>query len=267
MNPVLDPQTEIQRALHTEFGKLKLRNSAYSQRAFSRKLGIGAAALSEIMKGKRRVSLKLARNLYAKLGLGPERWAELVSLFQRELVGAGDAVVPEYRQLTVDQFRVIAEWYHFAILSLAETEGFRSDSAWIAGRLGIPRREAEQALERLERLEMLERAPDGALKCTGVAYATTDGVRDASLARAHAEDLELARRALERDSLEERDFTFITMAIDPGRIPEAKRRIRRFRDELCAFLEGGKKREVYKFCQSLFPLSEQSTPKKKEKSP
>lgn len=40
-------------------------------------------------------------------------------------------------QLSMDQFAIIADWYHFAILNLINTPGFKSDISWIAKRLGL----------------------------------------------------------------------------------------------------------------------------------
>ncbi|MGK5084878.1 DUF4423 domain-containing protein [Bdellovibrionota bacterium FG-1] len=44
---------------------------------------------------------------------------------------------PEVLKLTSDQFHAVAEWTHFAILSLIKLPGFQEDPEWIAGRLGI----------------------------------------------------------------------------------------------------------------------------------
>ena len=44
------------------------------------------------------------------------------------------------------------------------------------------------------------------------------------------------------------------MAIDPTKLPEARRRIRQFRDELCDYLESGDQTEVYRWNMQLVPL-------------
>lgn len=121
--------------------------------------------------------------------------------------------------------------------------------------MNISVREVKDALERLIRLGFLKKNASGRLECTGVAYHTTDGVTDVALQRAHFQNLELARESLEQDTIENRDFTAMTMAIDPDRLPEAKRRIRDFRSELCRFLESGKRKEVFKLCMQLIPLT------------
>ena len=64
----------------------------------------------------------------------------------------------QYVQLTLDHFSVISEWYHFAILSLAETQDFKSYPAWIAGRLGISQKDAKAAVLTLKPTYQRKRA-------------------------------------------------------------------------------------------------------------
>jgi hypothetical protein len=49
----------------------------------------------------------------------------------------------------------------------------------------------------------------------------------------------------------------MTMAVDPGKIPEAKKRILKFARELCEFMEAGKRSRVYELSVSLFPISKE----------
>src|SRR5581483_2789392 len=157
--------------------------------------------------------------------------------------------------LANDQFHVISEWYHFAILSLAETSDFRPDPQWIAGRLNIKVADAQAALARLERLRMIATDSHGAMKPTGVKHQAPDEVRALATRKAHLQNLDLANRSLERDAVAERDFTAITMAIDVAKLPIAKRMIREFRDQLSKLLENDARSEVYKLCVQLIPVS------------
>ncbi len=256
MGPVT-AQLAIQKKLNEALIEAQLRNPAFSLRAFSRKLSVSPSALSEILNGKRRVSKKLAERLLKNLCLSPKETQGIVDLF----VDKHPENDPEskyqspYIELSTDQFHVISEWYHFGILSLAETVDFKGDAKWIAERLGIRAQDAQAALDRLERLKLLEKNPKGKLVPTGNGYSTSDEVRDMGLRKAHGQNLEMARRSLEEDPIEQRDFTATTMAIDPSKLPVAKKMIREFQDRLCAYLESGVKRDVYKLCIQVFPLT------------
>jgi hypothetical protein len=58
-------------------------------------------------------------------------------------------------------------------------------------------------------------------------------------------------------------MTTVTMCIDPDLLEEAKKRIDDFNDSLCAFLESGKRKEVYTMEIGLFSL-EQNREKNRE---
>jgi transcriptional regulator with XRE-family HTH domain len=250
-------QLALQRKLNEALTNARLRNRAYSLRAFARKLEISPAALSEILNGKRNVSKRLAERLVGNLVLPPTESRAILDLFPEP--GESRRAAPSSRSQgsdpANDQFHVISEWFHYAILSLAETSDFRPDANWISARLNIKATDAQAALSRLERLRMLAPDSHGALRPTGLKIQAPEEVRALATRKAHSQNLDLAGRSLERDSSSERDFTGITMAIDVAKIPQAKRMIREFREQLSRVLEDGARNEVYKLCIQLIPLT------------
>jgi uncharacterized protein (TIGR02147 family) len=258
----MEPALVLQQLLRDEYAILRRRNPAYSLRAFAKKTGLSSAALSEILNGKRRASIKIASRIADRLGLDPKRKDALLSVYPQKLTrkrsGQEIIVARKAMQLSLDEFRLVSEWHHFAILSLAEIAGFKGDATWVSRRLGIRMQDAQSAMERMERLGMFIRNAKGELIPSGQSYTSSDGVSDASVRSSHAQDLELLRKSIEEDDIEKRDFTAVTMAIDPDKLPEARKRIRRFRDEICQFLESGDKKEVYKLCIQTIPLSKEN---------
>ncbi len=233
------------------------RNPGYSLRAFARQLAIGAPALSEILKGKRRVSPMMASKLAQRLCLSPEDKAKLLGSDnpQERASTKSRRMLQRRLQLETDAYHAISDWYHYAILSLTETRAFRSEPRWVAQRLGITEGQAKGSIDRLMRIGCLRRDRRGRYVPTGAGVTSPDGVVDLSVRKSHYQNLDLARQSLDLNPLDERDFTAITMAVDVTKIPEAKAMIRDFRDKLCRFLEGGDKVEVYRACIQLFPLS------------
>lgn len=256
-------QIEVVRVLQEKLHAARVKNPSYSLRAFASKLGLSPAAVSEILNGRRAVSEKTARRIADALILNPQELARIeasaAGIKSQKRTARRERVQGQRPslELSMDNFQAISEWQHFAVMSLVETQGFKEDAAWVAKRLGLTRTAAKDALERLERLGMLQRDEDGVLRATGVNYRSPDEIASLALRKAHHANLELAKNSLEKDPLEKRDFTAVTMAIDPARLPEAKQRIREFRQEIEAFLEGGEKKEVYKFCMQLMPLTKE----------
>lgn len=247
-------QLAIQTLLREELGKIQMHNPAFSARSFARKLGIAPSTINEVLNGKRSVSKKLAIKIMEKLAIDPKTQSTVLTKFDKKKMSPDTNKDMEFTTVAMDQYRSISEWYHFAILSLAETSDYRHDSNWIAKRLNIKITEAVQALDRLERLGMLQ-VKDNKLVTAPCNYHTTDHVNNLALRAAHAHNLELAKRSLEKDSIDQRDFCSMTMAIDPQKIPLAKQMIRDFRNKLCQFLEADEQTEVYKICFQLFPLT------------
>lgn len=251
-------QIEIQKALNNAFVQIKVKNPNISLRAFANRLSISPSSISEILNGKRRVSKKLAEKIVHNLQLDPQEQSSILKHFdlkKGQLTGSTKDITKQTTQLDSDSFKSISEWYHFAILSLAETRDFKPEPEWIAERLNIKLSEASAAIERLLRLGMFKQANNGKLVLAKAQYRTSDEIASLALKKAHAANLELAKESLINDPIDKRDFNAMTMAIDVNKLPEAKELIREFKEKMCDILESGHKSEVYKVCIQLFPLS------------
>jgi uncharacterized protein (TIGR02147 family) len=121
-------------------------------------------------------------------------------------------IEPRYLELTASQFKIAAEWEHFAVMSLARCQDFSSKSSWIAKRLGITETRAQQVVGRLLQLGLFETDPSGDLTRSTKSYRTTDDVADLSLKRHHEQTLDLAKESLIRDDGTIRDFTSTLIA-------------------------------------------------------
>jgi len=257
----------LQKLLYTRIVETQGRNPQFSLRAFAKKIGIGSGPLSQILSGRRTVSRKMAVKLCDALLLDPQERHEVLSEFPdkklEHVLKTGNA--SEFLKLSHDQFSVIADWHHFAILYLVETKDFKPKTTWIAERLGIQERQAEQAVERLFRLGLIEAVSKTEWKLTNPSVRTTDDIENLSLRKNHFQNLELARASLEHDSVEDRDFTTLTVATHPNKLKQAKELIRKFQDDMMHLLEDTKEStEVYRMSIELFPLTRLRNPRSKK---
>lgn len=254
-----DNQKGLREFLQDSLLQGKLKNPQYSLRALARKAGLSPAALSEILNGKRRVSLERAKSVLERLGAGLDKIDDIVSEIDK-----GSTSSKKTYQLAIDQFYLISEWYNFAILSLAETEDFDDNPQWIAKRLNIPLLNAKKSLERLERLGALKRNRKGKLVTSGVQLATPDEIANRGLRQQHLEILEKCKDSLESHDIHQRDFLGVTMTLDPADLPLAKKSLREFMVKFCTRFEKGKKKEVYRLSLQFIPLTAQDEGKKNE---
>ena len=127
----------------------------------------------------------------------------------------------------------------------------------MANPLGISRAAPHAGRERLVRIAHISIDTKGRWKLLE-AHTTTLGVDEtnAALQQMQKQILQMAIESLETVSIDRRDQTTMTMAIDSSLVPAAKERVKKFRRELCAFLEGGKNIDsVYQLTISLYPLT------------
>src|SRR5690348_4546236 len=72
-------QTDALVLLRQKLEEAKIRNSSWSQRAFAKKLGLSSGALSEIMTGKRPLSMKARKKIIDRLQLSPDERRRLLA--------------------------------------------------------------------------------------------------------------------------------------------------------------------------------------------
>jgi uncharacterized protein (TIGR02147 family) len=242
-------------------------NSRYSLRAFARDLNITPQALSAVLKYKKGISLETAALIADRLELNPQEasyLSDLVTLAHSRSARArqiadykikNSSSANEYISLEIDAFSIISDWYHTAILELIETSTFKNDPKWISKRLDISLHETTQALGRLKKLELIEEDKNGHIFRTEVNLSASYGLPSSAIRKMNRQLLLKAADSLESQSLNERNISTITMAIDPERLAEAEKMIIQFRRKLAAFLEQGNRTEVYTFVPALFRIS------------
>ncbi len=237
-----------------KFQEVQIKNPRFSQRAFAQKLGVSSGALSEILKGKRALSTAQKKRMADTLQLSPQ---EQLDFFEDDLPENLRPVRREYFQLSVDQFHLISEWWHWAILNLLRTRGFRFDQDWIAARIGQPTRVVAEALDRLFRLGHLKRVGAKVVR-EHPRIETTDDFFDLSIRKAHVEDTKLIEQALLDIPMDARDNTSLTIVVNKKDLKRAKEMIRIFRDKFCEEIETPEAEtgeEVYRLSISFFPLT------------
>jgi transcriptional regulator with XRE-family HTH domain len=243
--------------LQKEFTDKCRNNPRYSLRSFSRLLETDPSSVSQILSGKRRVSRKAIEKICGRLSVPPEVHRRLM-----EGEPLPNAVrTASLHVLSADAFAVIADWYHYAILELTLTVGFKSDSRWIARKLSITPAEAAIAVDRLERLDLLRRHCGRLVKSDDTLTNYREGLTAPALREFQRQVLTKALQAVDFTPGEEKDITSMTMAVNVDLLPEARRRTKAFRRELCDFLMQGPRTKVYNLAVQLYPVSQSSNRK------
>lgn len=234
--------------LQSELDQRKRKNTAYSLRSLAKNIGVAPSTLSQILSGKRELSLSTANKCFKYFGTSENQAREIL------LTVSGKKKNDfSYHQLALDEFHLISHWYHFAIVSLGELPHKRKTPLWISRRLNIKITEAKEALERLERLGLIEREGQD-FKNTNKTLNISSEQGHQAIRQHHHQVLCKAQESLDEVSPQKRDISSTTMAIDPENLKQAKQKIARFREEMMELLKEGKKSKIYSLAIQLFPL-------------
>lgn len=231
----------------------KKKNAQFSLRAFARMLEISPSQLSGLINGKKNLTPRQAAHLIEKLNLNDDDSTNLIREMHPGFRGSYSET-PALQTLSEDEFRLISEWYHFAILSLGELPNNQANSKWIAQKLGIDSTLALEAFHRLERMGLIEVRNDQFKQTTKPLTTTTD-VPSAAVQSYHKQNLQIAAEKLEIIPVEGRQYLSITMASSPQKLEKAKKMIADFSQKLSAELECENPSDVYTLAIQLFPLT------------
>lgn len=244
----------VSKALSTFLSKkheeIRSRNPRFSLRSFAAKIGISAGALASLIKGERLLSDSYAERIASALTLSPEERSFLFSQ-----VRTRSRRFTKQKVLVEDELQMMTDWENYAILNLMKTDGFRSDTAWIAHRLALSEERVKRSLQLMMNLKIIT-WKQGSWVRNHASFTTTCEVPSKALVEAHKKDLLKAIDILQTTPPEFRSFTSVTMPISVAKISEAKELIRKFRRNLCLLMEAGSKDEVYNLNIQLYPVTD-----------
>ncbi len=213
--------------LQVQLAERKKRHPQFSMRAFARWLGLSPAQISQILSGKRPITEKVFQQLAQKFRLSPLEIDQYLS--------ASKPLTTEqqnYRNLSEDAFRLIADWYHLAILTAGQLRKKSADPRWLAHTLGETVQNVQAALERLVRMNLLSVTPE--LKQVNEPLHLVSEVPSEAIQRFHHQQLDQAKLKLEQLPLDRREFQTLYFVCDEKAIPFLKTKINSFLNEVDA---------------------------------
>ena len=116
------PSVTFRSVLRAELERRQASNARYSLRSFARDLSVDHSTLSQILRGKRRLTGRKVRAFGRRLRLPAQEIAELCALENES-----------------------------AVLAALDRPNFQADSRWVASMAGIPIDEVNVTLQRLLR--------------------------------------------------------------------------------------------------------------------
>jgi uncharacterized protein (TIGR02147 family) len=233
--------TDYKDILKKHFEKKVKLNARYSLRAFARDIDISSARLSHVMNGKYGLSVKAGEQIAKRLGMSKNETHVFCNLIAaqharsvsaknkaKELLKKSDYI---YSDIEVDTFKVISDWYHFAIVELINTKDFKYTNKWIGSQLGITEAKTKEAIERLIKVGLITEK-NGTISPCSRFYVNQKGISHESIKNYHRQILDKAKLAIDSQSIDVRDFGSLTIAISEEDIPFVKEKLKEFRNYL-----------------------------------
>lgn len=237
-------------------------NSSYSLRAFARDLGLAAPRLSQVLNRKQGFSVDAAETIANRLRLDEEtrKWfcssvganharsATERKQFESKMKGFKVAA-KQASEMQVEFFKVISDWYHFAILEMTYLSDFKNDPNWMASVLGVTELEVTEAIQRMLDLELLENKDGKLIDCFRY-LETQNEIPSLSLKKFHSQLMKKGMEAMYRQEPANREYASNIFAIEKSRLPEFKETIKDFKRKFDYSASQGEEKDAV-YCLSL----------------
>lgn len=258
-----------QNLLKTHIAEKSQNNRRFSLRSISMKAGISHTLLSLVLKEKRNLSKDTALRLASALKLNRKERTYFIRLVEYQGRGSekyknsilkeieNDRSYDSVKELSIQSFRLIADWYHSAIIELTEISKLTAScAAFVAKELGISLVESQNAIQRLLDLEVLEVTGSGYLKKSNdVVSVLTVEVPSKFIREHHRQMIEKSIHAMDNQPTNERYMTDLTLSLNQTQLPEAYDLIEEFKTKMARLMTETKNRDaVYQLNFQLFSL-------------
>jgi uncharacterized protein (TIGR02147 family) len=215
-------------------------------------LGLSPAQVSQLLNGKRNFTPAMLSKMSEALRLSPKEERELIT--QAALAKSSVEISATKKHLIKeDEFQLVAQWHHSAIISLSKLKSAKHDPCWISQRLGISVNDAREALARMIRMGVLAEGKE--LKQIADLVNVVSETPPRAVQQYHRRILHLAAEKVESVPLTRREYSAMTIAVDPSKIEHARKIIEKFQGELAHVMQNkNSRKEAYVISCQLFPL-------------
>lgn len=239
------------------------KNASLSLRSFANFTNVSVSVLSRVLNGERMLTANVAVKIATSLKFTAKETQHLLNLIDLERATSDDDRAKIFKRmqgpnkskiLSLETFRLIAEWQHFAIMALTQVKGFRADAFWIADRLKISPPQTKSSIERLMGLNLLKQEGKK-LVVADTSMQTTIDIPDGAIQESHRQQLHKAQEALGEIEVSLREFTSLTLNMNLADLNVAKNKIREFVDDFEKSMEKKPSDQVFQLNVQLYPLT------------
>jgi uncharacterized protein (TIGR02147 family) len=257
--------------LQEAFRRKQASRPGYSRRALARDLGLSAAFVSVLLRGKKIVPKDRLPEICRVFELDVHERAALISAVLLDDFSS-NSVAGQRKRSTLaarkpcseNNKALLARWWNLAVLEGLTLPPPLNEPNALAPRLGLAPAQLREALDCLIALGLVERAGDGYIAKEEHLYAPT-GRSKHEVREFHDQMIEKARHELAAKTADgdfhRRLITGFTFTVDPSRIEALKARLLEFLSDFAGEAAAGSNcSDVYQCNAQLFPLTARAEP-------
>lgn len=239
--------------LNEQLSASKVKNHSYSLRAFAKKLNVQPSALSEILNGKRKVTISMQKKIMDALDLDPSIRAEILGENLFQINTSKKKIIS--RLLTEEEFSSMNSWIDYCILTLLTFENLGPwTSEKLISKISASEAKIQSSLKQLQKLGFIT-YNQGVFKRAIENIRTSDGISSEAIKNFHFDDLNKIKENLEASPIEFRDSSSISLSMNPKSIPAIRKMIREFQEKINFITEQEIPTDVYRLSIHLHPLT------------
>lgn len=234
--------------LQTDFELRKLRNPAYSLRAYARDLKLSSSTLHSLFTGDGIISAPTLTRLskYFKFSEGEKAHVRSLNLAARakkperreQHLEDANSSETRFNSLTEEEFESAGGWHAFAVMELLQIRNAPGDAEAIAATLRLSLAEVKHVLAALTKLKVIA-VNAGAIRVLKTSIILPSGPPLRRARDAHREIMERALEAIETQPKGTRNFSTLILKFRKKDIAEADEFIRKFRRAFSRKFEAG----------------------------
>jgi uncharacterized protein (TIGR02147 family) len=219
--------TDYRQYLRDYYEEQKAKNPAFSYRYFAMKAGFNSSGLyKDIVDGRTGIT----RGLILRFATAMKLSAKQQEYFET-MVYFNEAKTVDEKKLYFErlmkyhnskafrveknQYEYYSKWYYVAVRELLAIGGFKDDYAAIAQALSpsIRKEQAEKAIKVLKKLGLIQKDRNGCYKAVDKILTTGSEVKSLAVANFQKAMMDLAKGALDRYPVEQRNISTITFSV------------------------------------------------------
>lgn len=239
--------------LNDNFQIRKIKNPKYSLRAYARDLGMPAGRMSELLSGKRNLTLKHLPQISEALKLSDDVKDKLKFLITKQ----GSLKSKKYIErnfVEPKDFSKICHWQYYALICLLDQQDKYFSKAKLASKLDLEEPEVDLMLKNLLKVGII--SSDGQVyKVIKNSTTTTQDIQDKLIQQFHRDLVFFHMLQIEKIPVEKRDLQSLILSVAAKDIPKAKKFIRNFINDFQKKFATDKSTAVYGLSMQMSPLT------------